>query len=414
MWPWIKRWRDWAMNDFWPLRRLGHRPQAVHVSYEKAGLTVHDQAVPWNAEAVLVEAALRLPANRRKNDFQLLLPDLAPVAAEHLRREENDDRHRLSFRFPPPRRTTVGDIVYRGNPLGQVTVPMISRDEFVRNLRVQMPTLFVRLGGQSVACQTFVSTQCKGVMASAVLASPTSLAPLLDLGLQVEFRSERTGAVLSVPAPLTSSQLAGRQALVSLAPRKFPRRIGNWVVTWKLGETVLVTQRLRAISQRHFQKSLRVADTRFVVQSLKEGVRLRRQVPPLEAGDRVGPCFLVCSREAGMAGLTTLRAHAQVAGAVQPPVLTEDEFLITDGPTIFAPGTLEANDINQVNGFELRVKDRVLGMLSMCPAPAATFSSEGGFKPAEEFIWTAAAEEELNDRLNRLLEGGAGGAAPEK
>ena len=21
MWPWIKRWRDWAMHDFWPLTR---------------------------------------------------------------------------------------------------------------------------------------------------------------------------------------------------------------------------------------------------------------------------------------------------------------------------------------------------------------------------------------------------------
>jgi hypothetical protein len=409
MWPWIKRWRDWAMHDLWPMHRLGNRPQALHVSYEKAGLTVHDQPIPWNAEAVLVEAVLRIPANRRKNDFQLMLPDQVPVVAENLRREENDERHRLYFRFSPPRQSTTAEIVYRGNPLGQVALPMINREEFVRNLRVQMPTLFVRLGGQSVACQTFVSTQCKGLMASAVVASPTSLAPLLDLGLQVEFRSERTGAVLAVPAPLTSSQLAGRQALISLAPRKFPRRIGSWVVTWKVGETVLVTQRLRAISQGHFQKSLRVADTRFVVQSLKEGVRLRRQVPPLEAGDRVGPCFLVCSREAGMAGLTNLRAHVQVPGAAQPPVLAEDAFLITDGPAIFAPGTLEANDINQVSGFELRVKDRVLGMLSMCPAPAATFSSEGSFKAADEFIWTAAAEEELNDRLNRLIEGGPAG-----
>ena len=52
---WIKRWRDWAMNDLWPLHRIGTQPQALHFSYEKAGLTLNDQPIPWNAEAVLVE-----------------------------------------------------------------------------------------------------------------------------------------------------------------------------------------------------------------------------------------------------------------------------------------------------------------------------------------------------------------------
>ena len=76
MWPWIKRWRDWAMHDLWPLYRIGPQPQALHFSYEKAGLTVDDQPIPWNAEAVLVEAMLRLPqtGNRRKADFQLRVP----------------------------------------------------------------------------------------------------------------------------------------------------------------------------------------------------------------------------------------------------------------------------------------------------------------------------------------------------
>ena len=75
MWLWIKRWRDWAMHDLWPLYRLGPQSQALHYSYEKAGLVVHDQPVPWNAEAALVEASLRLSPSqsRRKADFELRL-----------------------------------------------------------------------------------------------------------------------------------------------------------------------------------------------------------------------------------------------------------------------------------------------------------------------------------------------------
>jgi len=410
MWPWIKRWLDWAMHDLWPMHRIGPRPQVLHHSYEKAGLTVLDQAIPWNAEAVLVDALLlRQPPGRRKGDFQLVLPGQPPIPAEALRREEGEDRHRLTFRLPTPPRTTAAEVMWRNTSLGQLTLPVLSRDEFVQQLRVMMPTLFVRLGEQNVACQTFVATQCKGLMASALLTSPTSLVPLLDLDLHVEFRSDRTGAVCNAPVQLSSSQLANRQALVTVVPRKFPRRIGTWTATWMLGDRPLVTQRIKAISLGHFQKSLRVSDTRFVVQvGGKEGhVSLQRQVPQLNGPDRLGPCFLLASREAGMAGLVPLRVTAQVPGAVQPPMLVEQDVLVSDGPTMFAPGTLDAADLAQASGFEVRLKNKVLGVLSLCPAPAAAFTSEGSFKAPDDFAWTAAAEEELNDRLGKLLDGPA-------
>jgi hypothetical protein len=407
MWPWIKRWRDWVMLELWPLYRMGTQPQALHYSYEKAGLTVHDQPIPWNAEAVLVEASLRLPtpAARRKIDFQLRLSGRPPINAENLRPQENDARYRLSFRLPPPTTTTTAELLWREHVLGQLTLPVLGRDEFVQNVRLQMPTLFVRLGNETVACQTFVSTQCKGLQASGVLTSPTTLVPLLDLDLQVEFRCERDGTTVRVPARLSSSQLAGRQALVSVVPRKFQRRQGAWLVTWLLGDRPLASHRIRAISTRHFQRSLRVADTRFVIQTEKEGVTVSRQIPPLESVARLGPCFLVCSREPGMAGLCQLLIRAQVPGALNSPILLEQEFLITDGPTPVAPGTVDTGDLSQVGAFEVCLKGQVLGVLSLCPAPSASFTSEGGFKPPSDFAWSSAAEEELSERLSKLMDG---------
>src|SRR5688572_3643691 len=104
MWLWIKRWRDWAMHDLWSMHRIGPQPQALHYSFEKAGLTLHDQPVPWNAEVVLVEATLRLPPSvaRRKTDFTLRVPGRDPVQPESLRYQGAEDRARLFFRFPPP------------------------------------------------------------------------------------------------------------------------------------------------------------------------------------------------------------------------------------------------------------------------------------------------------------------------
>ena len=107
-----------------------------------------------------------------------------------------------------------------------------------------------------------------------------------------------------------------------------------------------------------------------------------------------------------MAGLCGLRVTAQVPGAIQPPLLLEHQILVTDGPTMVAPGTLEAAELAQVTGFELTVaKGRPLGTLPLCPAPSAAFNAEGGFKPPPEYTWTPAADEELLERLSRLLDG---------
>src|SRR4051812_168492 len=154
MWPLIKRWHDWAMNDLWPLYRISPQPQALHYSYEKAGLTLHDQPIPWNAEAVLVEALLRLPpsASRRKGDFVLRLPGRQPIPAEQLRRQEGDERFAILFRLPPPSATVAAEILYRNHLLGQLTLPFLGREEFLQNLRLQLPTLFVRIGSENVAC----------------------------------------------------------------------------------------------------------------------------------------------------------------------------------------------------------------------------------------------------------------------
>ena len=59
MWHSIKRWLDSAMSDFRPLARTRPHGQAIHTRYEKAGLTLYDLPVPWNADAVVVEVLLR-------------------------------------------------------------------------------------------------------------------------------------------------------------------------------------------------------------------------------------------------------------------------------------------------------------------------------------------------------------------
>jgi hypothetical protein len=404
--PWIRRWLDWVTTDVLPLPRPRPHGQAVHTRYEKAGLTLYDPPVPWNADAVVVEVLLKkLPAaGRKKTDFTLRFPGREPVAAEALRAEP-DDRHRLLFRLPVPPATAEGEVLWKQKLVSKVAVPVLTAAEFLGGLRLTLPTVGVRLGAQVVAAHTFVASQCRGLVASCVLRSPTPLAPLADLGLRAVFRSERTGVAYEVPAALSSTQLGAREAVVTAVSPRVPRRVGDWTVAWAVGGREVCSQKVQGILARRFEASLRVADTRFVVADKGGAVAVVRQPPAAGEADRVGPCFLVASSEPGMAGVCRLQVHAAVPGESKPPLLMEQDVLVTDGPAVFAPGLLDAADTARVGGFELRHKGRVLGAASLRPVPSAALTAEGGFKPPPDFTWTPTADDELAERLSRLTGG---------
>lgn len=391
------------MNDLGPLFRTSPQPQALRFAFEKSGLVLHNEPIPWNADAVIVEARLKLPGQSRASDFCLRLGD-RNVPVENLSPCEDSDLWRLSFRFPPPASSTQAEIFLKHRSLGQLTLPVVSRQEFCKRLSFEMSTVAAKLGEPVVACEAFVGAQCQGLVVSAILSSPTSLAPLAELGLSVEARSQKTGAIHRAAVQLSSSQLAGKQALVSaLLPK--PRTTGAWSISWKLAERECASRRIRIISKPHFLRSLHLAESRFLVQDREGNLRSVAQLPPRKEIARAGPCFVLASRDKGVAGWCKLQVRALVPGAVQPPLLLEQDVLLTDGPFAFMPGTADVSDLDQIEGFELRCAGAVLGQLSLLPVPTGRFSAEGGFKPPPDFAWSGAAEEQLNQRLRKLMGG---------
>ena len=403
MWRWIRHWRDWAMNEIVTPRRLAGQPQAVYFRFEKGGLTLDNQPVPWSAEAVVVEALLRLPpAARRRADFTLRVPGFDPIPAEVLKADEAGQRHRLYFRFPVPKATGTAELMWKNHILGSVVIPVVTPEQFLTELRMDLPTAFVSVLGRSVAAQSFVSTQQKGLTASAIIRSPTGLVPLLDLGLSATFRTARGTKTIVTPVPLTATQLGGKEALVTALPPKLPRRAGEWTVTWTCPGRELATTRLKAITPRAFRDSLRVVDTRFGIVTPDGEFRVVRQMPA-DGVVKAGPVFFVASREPGLGAVAEFEIGVQMPGVDRPPSVLEQTVLVTDGPTPVAPGLLPMTELKHASAFELRVKRRVLGVLPLSPVPTATFTAEGGYKPPPEFTWSAAAEDELSERLARLM-----------
>jgi hypothetical protein len=407
MLPWIKHWGGWAMFEFLTRQRSGPQSQGLHYSYEKGGLILDGQPIPWNAEAVLVEATLRLPAQqpRNRDDFSLRLSPGTSQAPESLRPGDKPDLVRLFFRLTVPAQTTTVELLWRERSLGQLVLPLLSREEFLQQLSLQMPTLAVQVGEETVQCQSAVTAQCQNVLVSALMVSATNLVPILDLGLRVQMCSDKGDLVTEVPVHFSSSQLKGKQALVTvLLPR--PRRSGTSLYYWLLNEQILATQKLRTITKAVVNRSLRLSATRFLLQQEEGQIKLAPVLPAsLEGIERVGPCFWVSSSEPGLASWCDLEVRARLMEAGESILLHGQKVLLTDGPTPVALGTLDVGFLPQVKHFELLCQNRLLGVLPLTPVPTASFTSEGGFKPPEEFAWSPAAEEQLQEKLGRLLGG---------
>jgi hypothetical protein len=377
----------------------------MHVAYEKGGLVVENQPIPWNADAVVVECLARLPATavRVRDDFQLRIPGRDAIALDSLRRDAGDAHHRLFFRFAPPPATTSAEVLWRRHRLGELTLQVVGEDEFLTRLTLQHPTVAVRLAQQTVACQAFVASQCKSLTAHGLLSSPTALAPLMDLDLRVAFEWDGGKACECARLQLSSSQWRAKQAIVSVTAPPLPRRSGVFVVSWMAGERTLASQRVKSLSKTEFLRSLRISDSRFVVQAADGQLQLARKMPPRGEFAALGPCFLVSSSEAGLAAQCAMTVQLRMAAGLPAPAMPEKEYLITDGPTPLVPGTLPVADLTGALGFELFAAARPLGCLALNAMPTATFDTEGGFRSTGAYLWTAAADDQLRDKLAQLL-----------
>ncbi len=398
---WAKHWADWVRNEWIPLSRTRRGGIACHVSHEAGGRSYSHQPIPWSAEVVTVEMVLRLPpVGRKKADFALHFPDTPAIPADAVR-PDSGDRFRVVFRFPVPRLTSVGVVVWKCYRLASVMVPVLTAGDFRSGLTLGTPTLAARLGTHFVGGRAISLGGCRGLLATAVLRSPYRLAPAGDLGLSAVFRCERTGRTFEVAVPFTAEQRNATEALVAALCPCVPRRPGWWSVTWRAGDWELATERLEAVSVARFEEGVRLLDARFAVVEKGEPVRLVRQPPVPGTFDRIGPCFLVVA-EQGTAGLASLAVQTVSPGGSEPISLPVQEVLLTDAPLAFMPGLLEAVALGRVGGFELRLNGRVLGVSSLSPVPPAALTAEGGFKPPPDFPWTTAGEDELRERLGRL------------
>src|SRR5262249_51996939 len=137
----------------------GPRLQTIQFHYEKAGLSVAQEPIPWNAEGVVVEASIQVPATEKgcRGDWELRQYGFPPVMAERLDRQP-DNTWGITFRLPPLQQATPLVLSWRGQHLVRLVLPYLSMDEFLRRLSLEAPTFLALLGNRYVPCRAFVKS----------------------------------------------------------------------------------------------------------------------------------------------------------------------------------------------------------------------------------------------------------------
>jgi hypothetical protein len=379
------------------------RVDEVRFRYEYAGITVADERIPWCAEHATIEASIRPGWLRsyHKGEFGLRRADgsvVNPAALE----PDFPDTGRLAFLLRPPLRSEELRVCWRGKTRATLRLPGLSAGEFVSDLRLETAVLG-RLAGNLVPCRAAVGPHLQGLLVCGVLTSPTSLVPLLDRGVTVEVTDTATGWTQVLTPPLARAQLQGRRAFLSAAPAGRPAAGGAWQVRWRVGGVCLAEETVRVLDPDAFRQSVHLVDAGYCSQGAGEHPAFRPHLPPRGSLRRVGPCFRLASRHSGAAGLCPLELRVFYKDSGRAPAVWRQEVLITDGPSPFMPLLLSVAEFEKVASFELLLEGRPAGTLPGC-VPVVRFTSEGGFTELADLDWTPVTEDDLNERLQNLME----------
>ncbi len=373
------------------------------VGYEKGGLAVFGEPIPWNASTILVEALVwgRGLDETRKEDFSLRLPRsrvLLPATATP--REEG--RTLISFRLPPIQQETWAEFCWRSYSLRRIELLYLSAQEFLQGLQLRSPTLLARYGDHHIACHAGAPGACDGLLTSAFLTSPTSLLPILDLDLRLEVANHALGLAQTILLESTASQLTAPQALVCRALRPPPEGSTPLSVRWMVADRTLGQAEFVPVSQGAFEESLYVVDAGYLYRRPDHSLILSRYLPHATPGSLLGGCFYLASRQCGFAGYCPVEVCCRAFDSDSSSIVLAQQVLVLDRPSplLIPPAVIE--ELPQCV-LELFSRGRKLATLPVFPCPQATFTSEGGIQEQPNFQWTEAAEWELANRLEQLL-----------
>lgn len=362
--------------------------KALQIGYEYKGLRFVSSIIPWFADKVILEVAIRFPDKFicSAADFKLQLNPASSISATRLQINEGTGQKsgKVEFVLDNPRRVGKVRICFKKKLISEIEIPYLAKEFFISSVMIQSPELNCNFDGHVIACQSFLMSGCKGVSVSAILSTKYGLSFLsqLEVSLQIDVGSESPVTLISKVPPCDDSQSC---VPVVFPLATLPKKIGNMKISFLVEGLKIGSIICQGISSSSFSKMIVVSRQSFVVWKKDGELSFVDELLELDDDSRFSPCFWLATKVDGLAGFADIKIQGYLHGSHQPLCFWEGKILVTSTADLMVPVNLGPESFKEVSYFEILSGKNSIGLIKLGSKPTVQFTSEGTIANSDVF-----------------------------
>ena len=366
--------------------------KALQIGYESKGLKVVSPVIPWFAESVFLEVAIRFPDKFlcSASDFSLHVGRSFSILGNHLNINDaaGHKAGKVAFQLDNLLQDSKAKIYFKKKLISEIEIPFLTKEAFLASVEVQSPALHCNFDSQIVSCQSFLMSGCKGVSVSALLSSKygTDFFYNLDASISIDVGQ---GIPTTLVTRIPIAGISQKSIPVVFPIGSVPKKIGNMKVSYLLEGVKVGSMICQGITSSSFSKMILVNRQSFVVWKKNGELDFVDDLPQLEPEVRFGPCFWIGTKVDGLAGFADIKIQGYLHGSHQPLCFWEGKVLATSTPALIAPVNLGPESFKEISYFEVLSGKNSIAMIKLGSKPTVQFTAEGTIASADVFASTA-------------------------
>lgn len=366
--------------------------KALQIGYESKGLKVVSPVIPWFAESVFLEVAIRFPDKFlcSASDFSLHVGRSFSILGNHLNINDaaGHKAGKVAFQLDNLLQDSKAKIYFKKKLISEIEIPFLTKEAFLASVEVQSPALHCNFDSQIVSCQSFLMAGCKGVSVSALLSSKYGMDFFYNLDASISIDVGQ-GIPTTLVTRIPSAGISQKSIPVVFPIGSVPKKIGNMKVSYLLEGVKVGSMICQGITSSSFSKMILVNRQSFVVWKKNGELDFVDDLPQLETEVRFGPCFWIGTKVDGLAGFADIKIQGYLHGSHQPLCFWEGKVLATSTPALIAPVNLGPESFKEISYFEVLSGKNSIAMIKLGSKPTVQFTAEGTIASADVFASTA-------------------------
>lgn len=366
--------------------------KALQIGYESKGLKVVSPVIPWFAESIFLEVAIRFPDKFlcSASDFSLHVGRSFSIPGNHLNINDaaGHKAGKVAFQLDNLLQDSKAKIYFKKKLISEIEIPFLTKEAFLASVEVQSPALHCNFDSQIVSCQSFLMSGCKGVSVSALLSSKYGMDLFYNLDASISIDVGQ-GIPTTLVTRIPSACISQKSIPVVFPIGSVPKKIGNMKVSYLVEGVKVGSMICQGITSSSFSKMILVSRQSFVVWKKNGDLDFVDDLPQLDPEVRFGPCFWIGTKVDGLAGFADIKIQGYLHGSHQPLCFWEGKVLATSTPALIAPVNLGPESFKEISYFEVLSGKNSVAMIKLGSKPTVQFTAEGTIASADVFASTS-------------------------